>query len=89
MTAVNVTAGHIAEGEPGNCERCAVALAIRDTFPDLPYSLVGPEEITMGPIDAETSLPTPREAVFFMLVFDNGDHVEPFTFELDYPAVTA
>ena len=89
MTTITVTAEHIARGEREDCEGCPVALAIQEAFPDLSYSIVGPEEITMGPLEAEISLPTPREAVFFILAFDNGEPVRPFAFELDYPPEVA
>jgi len=90
MTAVSVTADHIAMGDRENCETCPVALAIAETFADLTYVSVDP-----GGLIAATGLPgreifvdLPREVQEFIWDFDDGDPVEPFTFELDYPAVT-
>ena len=92
MTAVSVTAAHIAMGEPENCEGCPVVLAIRDAFPGLAYVAVGPEEITIQPglQEPEIHLNVSREVQEFIWDFDDGADSAPFTFELDYPAaVTA
>ena len=88
MTAVSVTARHIATGIREDCEGCPVALAVIDALPDIPYVIVSPEAITVGPIDAETRITPPAKVQDFIWAFDGGGLVEPFTFELDYPAVT-
>lgn len=48
---VTVTAEHIAEGIREDCEKCPVALAIRDAFPELAYVTDEDGEITveLGP----------------------------------------
>ena len=94
MTTINVTAEHIARGERENCERCPVALAIRDAFPDLAYIEVAPEGIGIGPPGAdiygiEAHIDVPREVQEFIWDFDDSGRGEPFSFDLDYPAVTS
>jgi hypothetical protein len=91
MTAINVTAEHIAKGQPGECAHCPVALAIRDALPDLAGAVVGPSEIGIqAELDGPwTDLDTPGDVTLFILLFDTGDHALPFTFDLDYPAVAA
>jgi hypothetical protein len=89
MTAVSVTAEHIARGVREDCEKCPVALAIFDAFPDLTYISVGPENILMqfGP-EAEIRLGVPSEVLTFIWDYDDDGQVDPFTFTVDYPAVT-
>ena len=91
MTAINVTAGHIARGEPENCEACPVALAIMDALPSAGVPSVGPSEVTFRvAVDKWVDIDLPRAVSDFIETFDGGTaDVEPFTFELDYPAVTA
>jgi hypothetical protein len=91
MTTINVTAEHIAKGEPGECAHCPVALAIRDALPDIAGVAVGPAEIGIQPAPGEpwTELAPPRDVVLFILLFDTGDPAQPITFDLDYPAVAA
>ena len=92
MTTITVTAEHIAEGTPGECALCPIALAIRDAFPDICDVAVGPSEIGIQavPQGPWTELEPPGDVTLFILLFDGGDHADPLTFELDYPAaVTA
>lgn len=89
MTAVSVTARRIAKGVPGDCGWCPVALAMAVAFPGLTYLSVGLTDIIVQFIEGgKVSLSTPREVHEFIRAFDLGQPVEPFTFELDYPAVT-
>jgi hypothetical protein len=89
MTTINVTAEHIAKGVPGSCTRCAVALAISDAFPgtdiwvygdtfDLTFEDFGPNFV---------NLPAGVDDLIHAL--DDRVPVEPFTFTVDYPVVTA
>jgi hypothetical protein len=91
MTAISVTAEHIAEGIREDCERCPVALAIADAFPDLTYVRVGPDNIGVqrGVGEFQTLLAVPPDAQNFIWDFDDGATPDPFTFDLNYPAVTA
>jgi hypothetical protein len=91
MTTVSVTAGHIAKGQRDSCRRCPVALAINETFPDTELVAVDSAYVTMGrgPLRGGwIELELPDAATRFIEAFDCHDPVEPFTFDLDYPAVT-
>ena len=85
MTAISVTAGHIAKGFARDCEHCPVALALRDAFPEVRHISVTSLYVRMGIREHEL----PAEVQQFTWEFDTGQPVGPFTFELDYPAVTA
>jgi hypothetical protein len=90
VTLITVTAEHIARGFPEDCERCPIALAIADAFPDLTYVAVGPEAITLQnepPRDHSpyAEIEVPRRALEFIWDFDDGRSGEPFSFDLDYP----
>jgi len=91
MTTITVTAEHIAKGKPGECNCCPVALAIKDAFPGIADVAVGPCEIGIqleldGPW---AELEPPSDVVLFILLYDTGDRAQPFTFDLDLPAVAA
>jgi len=90
MTAVTVTAEHIANGERGECMGCPVWLAITDALPGLAYLAVFIQDIQLrpDPDDDDAEVEMPAEVLDFVRDFDLGLPVEPFTFELDYPAVT-
>ena len=99
-TRPEVTAGlspstsrqHIAEGNPGDCGWCPVALAIADALPGLAFLAVRYLDIDVRarPEEDVAVIVMPDEVVRFIRAFDVGDPVQPFSFELDYPAeVTA
>ena len=90
-TIVVVTTEHIERGEPENCERCPVALAIMDALPAAGVPEVGPSQISFRVSDYQwADIGLPPEAIDFIETFDGGtDDVEPFSFELDYPAEAA
>jgi hypothetical protein len=90
MTAIVVTAGHIAAGNRSPWG-CAVALALREAFPDATEICVGTKEFDIETpglkVTAEVLLPL--EATQFIYALDAHRAVEPFSFTVDYPAVTA
>jgi hypothetical protein len=91
MTAVSVTAGHIAKGERDSCRFCPVARAISEALPGIELVAVDSAHVTFGhPAGwyGWRQIDLPDSATRFIEAFDLGDPVEPFTFELDYPAVT-
>jgi hypothetical protein len=90
MTIISVTAEHIAKGFPGDCGDCPVWHAIAAAIPGLAYLRVRYLDIDVRPRpgDDMVSIDLPAEPVAFIRAFDVGRPVEPFTFELDYPAVT-
>jgi hypothetical protein len=89
MTAINVTAEHIAKGFPGDCRFCPVALAVEDAFPGT-NCWAARDTLTLysngGPC---LRVPHPGSVLNFIRAFDSAGQVAPFTFELDYPAVAA
>ena len=91
MTTISIKAKHLANGVPGDCEHCPVALAILDAIPGPIDVMVGPDEISISRGDLWIPFRVPQEVVAFIRAFDDGGNeaVDPFTFELDYPAVTA
>lgn len=75
---VEVTASDIAEGIPADCERCAIALAIKRARPGARVSVV---EDTIE-IDGDQFTPPP-EAVAFIDSFDRDkERCNPFGFDL-------
>lgn len=89
MTAVSVTAGHIAKGIPGDACGCAVALAVIDAFPDAENVSVGDLYVAMYIGSRSELLPIPENVRALITVIDRDGTVEPFTFELDYPAAAS
>ena len=92
MTAITVTARHIAAGVREDCENCPIALAILESIPGIGYVAVGPGTCTIGADGRDTGTGTdvdlPESALNFIWDFDDGGHPKPFTFTLDYPAAT-
>jgi len=88
MTTVSVTAGHLSLGIPGDCGKCPVALAIEDAFPHAIGVSVGDRYISMCSEGAPELLIIPESVRALIADIDTGTPVDPFTFELDYPAVT-
>jgi hypothetical protein len=88
VTTISVTAEHIAEGVRCSCSRCPVALAIADAFPGADVWVGGASfDITFE--DAEpVFVDLPSEAEDFIGRFDEDGFGEPFSFDVDYPAVT-
>lgn len=85
--SVNVTQDHIARGKRGNSESCPVALAIRELLPEGSYVAVDEDRIYVESrtwvagtyVKADAS----DEVVEFEHLFDSGEPVEPFSFEVD------
>ncbi len=94
MTPVTVTAGHLAAGTRQDPERCPIALALHDAFPAASYIAVNGEAITLNtctddPFMWDVEITPPPEVAAFVDDFDAWRPVQPFKFELDYPAVTS
>ena len=89
MTAVSVTAAHIAAGEARHCERSAEALAIMDAFRPhgFVFASVDRDVITAGRDhdnpDSWITVTTPDVLAAFIDALDDGRPVEPITFDLD------
>ncbi len=85
---VDVTAENIAKGVKDDCSRCPVALAIRRALSlnvneTSDYVTVNEDEIEIRRDGRNLSIETPEVAEEFILNFDYGDPVEPFTFPLE------
>lgn len=89
MTIINVTAEHIAKGVRDSCSHCPVALAIREALPHGPGLWVDSAHVTVGKSGHWTEVGLPDAVTRFIEAFDQGDPVQPFAFELDYPAEVA
>jgi hypothetical protein len=88
VTTINVTAGHIAKSRRQDCWRCPVALAIRSAFPNATAIEVTAAWAGISDGEQYAEIRLPLEASEFIWEFDDGGTPEPFTFDLDYPAVT-
>lgn len=88
MTAVSVTARHLSLGIPGDCGNCPVALAVEDAFLRAVGVSVGDRYISMQHEGQPQLLAIPDDVRAPIAAIDGEISVEPFTFELDYPAVT-
>lgn len=81
---IKVTEEHIAKGRRGCCERCPVALAIREMTPC--------ESVRVSSVIlriADTHVALPWHAGVFVTDYDQGRPVQPFEFELPrHDAVT-
>ena len=88
MTAVSVTAEHMANGFPGDCTSCPVALAVEDAFPQATGVTVGHRYISIDDGGQTVCLIIADDVQDLIHDIDAGDYVEPFSFDLDYPAVT-
>lgn len=73
-----VTQEHIDDGVAGDCGACPLALAALE-LPDVSTARVGYTTIT---INDEVMLNLPQAAQTFVLNFDLGRAVSPFSFEL-------
>lgn len=88
MTAITVTAQHIAEGLQDSCELCPVALAIRDAIRDSGV-WVDSRHVTFGKRGHWIEVDLPDAVTAFIEAFDRGQGGEPFSFDLDFPAEVA
>jgi hypothetical protein len=71
-TEVRVTAAHIAQGRPQDCNECPVALALREALGPGAVVAVDEGEITAWMPGAETwRADTPAAAKGFIRAFDN------------------
>lgn len=83
-TTINVTRKHINDGIRGDCNRCAVALAVLD-LPGVCVAEVDGDIIRAHPErGAMVAAGTPDEVVEFIERFDCDGIVDPFTFEVEF-----
>lgn len=79
---INVTQEHIKQGCRVNCAKCPVALALKERTGDL--WLVGGSYIRRNGHNDLIELPA--VVTQWILDFDDGIEVQPFSFELEIPA---
>ena len=92
MTTISVTAKHIAKGVPERLRALPGRAGHPGRHPRRPSA--SGSALTISISRGDCAIPYPRAAsrsCAFIRAFDDGGNaaVEPFTFELDYPAVTA
>lgn len=85
---VKVTQEHIDKGKPGAPYSCPVALAIRDSIPNIVNAGVGRTTIEM--IDQHGNwlcYDAPRSVKKFVIAYDYKKPVEPFNFFMPQPVL--
>lgn len=82
MTTVTITYDHIDRGVQGQCDTCALAIGIREAFPDLPPDKI--VHVLGGQVQIDKwKYPLPDAAVLFQGDFDaDKREVGPLTFTL-------
>lgn len=90
MITINVSQEHIDKGKRINSVLCPVALAIVDTIKD-EYVFVSAGYngvvIFKGNIEECKTYNIPSYVKDYMLEFDHGHKIKPFSFTLNYPIV--
>lgn len=79
---VSVTADDLANGKPGDACKCPVAKAINRAVPRGRGAVVNPSCCWFGPA-RRFKRDLPPVAHDFILAFDRGEEVEPFSFDLE------
>lgn len=83
---LKVTAEHISKGSRSNCQRCPVALALRDIIDPAYVVTVGCSGMSMGKNGRlDFSSRTPESVKDFIYQFDCYKSVQPFEAKLDIP----
>ena len=83
LVTVEVTADDIRNGSPGSTCNCPVALALTRVMSRDYFIRVYGSSVSTDYDDFMFDLPS--EATEFIASFDEGEHVEPFSFEMDLP----
>lgn len=76
---VKVLQHHIDQGIRKDTERCAIALALQEQFPEMEV-VVG---LTCASVDMASWIFQGADATNFVMRFDEGEPVEPFEFEME------
>ena len=84
-TIVSVTKEHIAQGKRENAGSCPIALAVKSLLPvkKTRQVRVYTDQLKLTRVIRKSALPL--EAKNFILKFDSGKDVEPFSFLVDIP----
>lgn len=90
MVTVSVTQEHIDAGKPRTCWTCPIALAITAAIPGtLSVDVMNPDlgfALIIGDDGSAEDMQLPIEARDFILRFDAGLPVDPFTFTAEVSA---
>lgn len=79
---VSVTQEDIEKGRRKEARSCPIALAARRAFKERPLAVDGWSIVLHADREDEQSLRLPRDAERRLDAFDEGDPMEPFTFEV-------
>ncbi|WP_420431480.1 hypothetical protein [Candidatus Poriferisocius sp.] len=80
---IEVTQDHIDTGLRRNCHQCPVALAISDVFPGSRVNVGGVDVDIVQPDFTEIYFCLPEKVEYFIMHFDRGLTVKPFTFAVE------
>lgn len=85
---IHVTEGDIANGLRNNSYHCAVSCAIARQIPDAKYVSTDIQTIRFSLAEAgeRVTYLTPPDVQQYVIAFDAGDVLRPFTFTLNMPA---
>jgi len=78
---ISVTQEHLNKGVQGSCSQDPISLAMKDSGLEKPW--VSPDKICWRKDFRDYSVSTPNSVYSFLLLFDNGKPVVPFSFELE------
>ena len=79
MKTISITQDHIDQGIRASCNKCPLALAIKEIFPDKKI-LVGYNVVF---VNSYIGIELPEDLMEFIYSFDSGKLVEPREFQLD------
>lgn len=89
---INVTQSHIDRGCEGDCNGCAVALAIKEQCPDIGFAFLETDTLFIGESGEMLSVPIPESVQQWIKQFDDcekhdyaGNLLKPIAFELEVP----
>lgn len=84
---VDVTVQDIANGHASECQRCPIALALHRAAPEYIAEVYQFHAwlLTPGALSRRMEAKLPEAAANFILLFDEGEGGQPFSFELDFP----
>lgn len=77
---IKVEQKHIDKGERDNCDKCPIALAMKDAGFHKP--MVRLTSLHWFENEKAKKVISPDCCIFFVGRFDIGDHVEPFEFQI-------
>ena len=83
---IEVRQGHIDRGKPKDCNKCPVALAMRDSIAECITATVENYGLFISSRNGLKHFLMPKEVARFVNVFDEDDPdfpAKPFTFELN------